>query len=180
MIPTPPSNLELLVNGRSEGTQDVPPYGHVEWRVRHVPGTIEARGYRGGRLVSTSRRETAGSPAAVALRCERRSIGADAEDVAVVAVEIVDARGRVVPTAADEVRFSLRGPARLVGVGNGDPASHESDKGSTRRAFNGACAAILQATRDTGRIRLIADATNLRGAVLEIDALQAAARPYVV
>jgi beta-galactosidase len=120
-----------------------------------------------------------GPPAGIKLRADRASLGADAEDVVAVAVEIVDAQGRVVPTAGHEVRFALSGPARLIGVGNGDPASHESDKEPARRAFNGACMAIVQSTRESGAIRLEASSHNLTPGKLELEATPASPRPFV-
>jgi beta-galactosidase len=71
--------------------------------------------------------ETTGAPAAVRLTSDRPKINADGEDVAMVAVAIVDARGRVVPTASNLVTFDVSPNARILGVGNGDPASHEPD-----------------------------------------------------
>ncbi len=35
--------------------------------------------------------------------------------------------------------FAVTGNGRLIGVGNGDPSSHDADKGTVRRAFNGLC-----------------------------------------
>ncbi|XQA66246.1 beta-galactosidase GalA [Xanthomonas sacchari] len=171
--------VELLVNGVSQGLQQVPAYGHVEWRVRYAPGRIEARGYRDGKQVLTQRRETVGTPAAVRLRCERANLLADAEDVVVVAVEIVDAKGRVVPTASDVVRFAVRGPGRLIGVGNGDPSSHEPDKADQRRAFNGLCMALLQTTRDAGTLTLEATAPGLAPARLALKSVRTRPRPFV-
>ena len=43
-------------------------------------------------------------------------------------VEVLDDHGRIVPTADTLVSFEVHGPARLVGVGNGDPSSHENDR----------------------------------------------------
>ncbi|MEA9657104.1 beta-galactosidase GalA [Xanthomonas campestris] len=162
--------VELLVNGVSQGLQQVPAYGHVEWRVAYAPGAIEARGYRGGKLVLTERRETAGKPAAIRLSCDRNALRADAEDVAVVKVEIVDAQGRLVPNAHHLVHFALHGPARLIGVGNGDPSSHEDDKAPQRKAFNGLCAVLLQTTRSSGDIVLEASAPGMTPGTLRINA----------
>ncbi|KMM74076.1 beta-galactosidase [Xanthomonas sp. NCPPB 1128] len=171
--------VELLVNGVSQGLQQVPAYGHVEWRVRYAPGRIEARGYRGGKQVLTQLRETVGAPAGVRLRCERTTLLADAEDVAVVAVEIVDAQGRIVPTASDAVHFTVHGPGRLIGVGNGDPSSHESDKADHRRAFNGLCMALLQTTRTAGTLTLEATAPGLAPARLALKSVRTKPRPFV-
>ena len=44
-----------------------------------------------------------------------------------VTAAVVDAQGRVVPTANVPLSFSLAGPGRIIGVGNGDPTSHEPD-----------------------------------------------------
>ncbi|MGE5428241.1 MAG: hypothetical protein ACM3O8_10130, partial [Methylococcaceae bacterium] len=43
-------------------------------------------------------------------------------------VKINDAKGLNVPIANDEVTFSIEGPGKIIGVGNGDPASHEPDR----------------------------------------------------
>lgn len=171
--------VELFVNGVGQGLRHVPPHGHVEWRVRYAAGVIEARGYRDGRVVLTQVRQTVGAAAGIRLRTDRPALAADAEDLAVVAVEIVDAQGRAVPTADAAVRFAVEGPGRLLGVGNGDPTSHESDKGDSRQAFNGLCMAIVQASRDPGTIVLRASSPGLVPAALRLPVQAARARPYV-
>jgi beta-galactosidase len=55
-----------------------------------------------------------------------------------------------VPTADNEVTFSVSGTAQIIGVGNGDPSSHEPDKyfhdsAWQRSLFNGKCQVIIQA-----------------------------------
>ncbi len=120
--------VELLLNGKSQGRAKPEPHSHVEWTVPYRPGTLLARGYRGGKVVATDVAETAGPAASVRLVPDRASIRADGEDVSVVTVEVRDARGRIVPNAENEVVFALEGPGRILGVGNGDPGSHEPDR----------------------------------------------------
>jgi beta-galactosidase len=172
-------SIELFVNGRSQGVRKMEPYGHVEWDVTFEPGMIEARGYKDGKLVLTDKRETTGVPAQILLTADRAAIDADGEDVAVVTVATVDAQGRVVPTADNKVSFRLSGPGALVGVGNGDPRSHEADKANERAAFNGLCCAILQAGKQAGEIRLEASSPGLASASVAISAKAAALRPAV-
>ncbi len=169
--------VELFVNGASAGVQDVAKNSHVAWKVPFAPGAIEARASKGGRPTLTARRETAGAPAAVRVTPDRKAIGADAEDLAVVTVEIVDAQGRVVPIADDEVTLAVSGPGRVIGVGNGDPSSHEPDHAAKRRAFNGLCMAIVQSTGDAGPIRVDATAPGLAAGTFTIDATPATPRP---
>jgi len=153
--------VELLLDGRSLGTREVARDSHVMWKVPYAPGRLEARGFRGGTLVLTDVRETTGPSARIVLRPDRTEINADGEDVSVVAVDIVDSEGRIVPTALDEVTFTVSGTGRLLGVGNGDPSSHESDRGPVRRAFNGHCMAIVQSRGEPGVIHLSATASGL-------------------
>lgn len=118
---------ELLLNGKSLGRKPVPRNGHVEWTVPYVPGTLEARGYRGGKLVKSEKVETTDGAAQLVLTADRASIGADGEDVAVLTVSALDGKGRMVPLADNDVALAVAG-GNLIGVGNGDPTSHEPDK----------------------------------------------------
>ncbi|HEU5479608.1 MAG TPA: beta-galactosidase GalA [Candidatus Tumulicola sp.] len=162
--------VELFLNGArvGGGAERVPPNGHAAWHVPFAPGVLEARGYRGGRVVLTARRETAGAPAAVALEADRIRLTADGMDVSVVAARIVDARGRTVPTASNRVTFGVTGPLAVIGVGNGDPSSHESDKDTSRSAFNGLCCAIVQAGTERGPAKVTAAADGLRGSAIDV------------
>ncbi|MEO6993129.1 MAG: beta-galactosidase GalA [Lacunisphaera sp.] len=120
--------VELMLNGRSLGKKAMPVNGHLEWNVIYQPGVLEARGFRDGKVTETVRVETTGQAAQLQLAPDRASIKADGEDVSVVSVKVSDAHGRVVPTADNDVMFSIEGPGRLIGVGNGDPVSHEPDQ----------------------------------------------------
>jgi len=119
---------ELLLNGRSLGRQKMPSFGHLEWQAPYAPGVLTARAYREGRLVASDRVETTQVPQALKLSVERPGLPGAARDIAVVTVSAVDAKGRTVPVAADKVRFELAGSGRILGVGNGDPSSHEPDQ----------------------------------------------------
>jgi len=88
--------------------------------------------------------------------------------VAHITVTIVDAQGRVVPTAANEVELSVAGEAKLIGFDNGDPQSHEDYKAPRRRAFNGLALAIVQSTGKSGRILITATSPGLQSANLTI------------
>jgi beta-galactosidase len=177
-------SVELFLNGAGLGSKRVERDSHAEWKVKYAPGVLEARGSKGGRVVLTSRRETTGAPAGLRLRADRREIAADGEDVSVVASEVLDARGRLVPAAACEVSFKISGPGRLIGVGNGDPSCHEPDKPASpsearRSAFNGLCAAFVQALKRPGDILVEASAAGLEGASVVIRSGAAKARPAV-
>ncbi|MGH7524017.1 MAG: beta-galactosidase GalA [Gemmatimonadales bacterium] len=171
--------VELLVNGRSAGVQSMSRNSHLVWRVPYAPGVIEARGFNGQAQVMTAKRETTGPAAGIVLRPDRPSILANGEDVAVIGVEIVDAAGRVVPTADNPVAFIITGAGHLLGVGNGDPSSHESDKEPSRRAFNGLCSLIAQSDRVAGRMKIEATSPGLTPTVLDLPCTAAELRPAI-
>lgn len=153
--------VELLVNGHSMGTQTVPRLGHLEWKVPYYPGHIEARGRRGGRLL-TERRETTGPARSIRLTADRSLLQADGRDVAMLKAELLDARGRPIPTAMDRLAFTIEGPGAIIGVGNGDPNCLESDKEPRRSLFNGLAQVIVQSSRQAGTIVLHAVADGPR------------------
>jgi len=166
---------ELFLNGHPLGSQNMPRNGHLQWKVPYEPGALTTKGYRGAQVVATDRVETVGTPVAIRLRTERPVLQADGEDVAQIEVEIVDAKGRVVPLAANLVRFTVSGPGQVVGVGNGDPSSHESDKAPERHAFNGRCAVLVGAKTRPGRLVVTATAPGLKAATISLTVNPAAA-----
>ena len=95
------------------------------------------------------------------MTADREGISADGEDVAMFAVEVQDAQGRPVPTADNEVNFRVTGAGKIAGVGNGDPTCHESDPGSSRKAFSGLCMALVQAGKAAGNITVEASSPGL-------------------
>ena len=177
-------SVELFLNGTSMGSKKVERNSHVEWKVKYAAGVLEARGVKNGQVVLTERRETTGASARLGLRPDRQKISADGEDVSVIAVEVLDAQGRQVPVASNEVSFKIIGPGRLIGVGNGDPSCHEPDKPGSptearRSAFNGLCLALVQALKQPGEIRIEASATGLEAASVVIQTEAAKLRPAV-
>ncbi len=163
------ARVELFLNGRSLGAKDMPRYRHAEWDVPYAPGRLEARGYDAqGRLFATDKVETTGAPAALRLTTDRTTLTPDGEDVTMVAVSVVDAQGRVVPTADNEISFALTGAAHIAGVGNGDPSSHEPDKASRRQAFNGHCLVIVGANETPGPVQLTASSPGLKAAAMSL------------
>jgi beta-galactosidase len=176
--------VELFVNGQSQGSQKVPRLGHVEWKVKYEPGFIEARGSKDGKVILTEKRETTGETVAIRLTADRTEIDADGEDVAILKVEALDKEGRAVPTASNYIGFRITGAGTLIGVGNGDPNCQESDKEPHRSLFNGLAQVIVQSTRRPGEIHIEAvkegwDGPELTPARLVINTKAVELRPAV-
>jgi beta-galactosidase len=185
--------VELFLNGRSLGvkSREFPSEGvtgawnnyaepkieattsdmQLVWDVQYEPGELKAVGYdRLGHVSAQEIVRTAGQAASLELSVERPVITSGVRDVASVTVRAVDADGVFVPLAENQVSFDVSGPAKLIGVDNGDPESHASYQGSTRALFNGMALALLQSTPDQGTIRITAHSEGLKDASLEIAA----------
>ncbi|HEY4380702.1 MAG TPA: glycoside hydrolase family 2 TIM barrel-domain containing protein [Acidobacteriaceae bacterium] len=183
--------VELFINGRSVGVRgyEFPRYGmqerygnlaprertlrttadlHLSWDVPYEPGTLKAVGTKDGVAVVTVEVATTGDPAAIRLTADRTAMNADRRDVTHLVVEVVDAQGRVVPLAENEVTFKVEGEGRLIGVDNGDPQSHDSYKVNQRKAFHGLCLAVVQATAKVGSVKIAATSPGLEAAAVSL------------
>jgi beta-galactosidase len=119
--------VELFLNQKSQGRKPMPRNSHLEWNVKYQPGTLLARGFKDGKIVGEDKRETTGKTAGIEFAPSQSSIDADGTSVSVIAVRVNDDKGRLVPNAGNAIDFKLEGPGKIIGVGNGDPSSHESD-----------------------------------------------------
>jgi beta-galactosidase len=135
---------------------------HLSWDVPYIAGTLKAVATKDGKIVDTAEVSTTGEPVAISLLADRDTLVANRRDVTHITVEIRDEQGRAVPTADNEIVFEVLGEARLIGVDNGDPLSHEDYKGNRRKCFNGLCLAIVQATARAGNIKITASSPFLR------------------
>jgi len=155
--------VELFLNGKSLGKQKAVPFKKLIWWLVYKPGKLEARCYKDGKVITKDVVETTSVPAQIVLNSDVSILKADGCDIAVIKVAIKDAKGRVVPTADNLVKFSVEGPGKIIGTGNGNPTSKEPDKASERMAFNGYCLVLVQSDKIAGEIRLRASSETLTG-----------------
>jgi beta-galactosidase len=170
--------VELILNGKSLGKKTMERNGHLEWDETYKPGTLVAKGFVKGKLTVSEKVETTDAPAKIALSADRMQLNADAEDVAVITVQINDKKDRFVPTANNEVTFTLNGPGKIIGVGNGDPAPHDPEQfiGTVsnaapqwkRKTFNGLAQIIVKTSKQAGEITLTANSDGMIPATLKL------------
>lgn len=170
-------SVELVLNGKSLGMKTMQRNSHLEWMVTYEPGKLEAIGWKKGKRLHTMV-QTTGRPVELVMTPYKTTLLADGRDVSVINISVVDENGNEVPDADNRIRFYLEGDAKIIGVGNGDPSSHEPDQcmdGAWQRSlFNGKCQLIVQAGDSAGIIKLEAKAAGLRTAGTDIVAVSAA------
>lgn len=126
--------VELFLNGKSLGVQTKPfdfidssnpniklddpnagiPTGYIYAfpNIAFASGTLKAVATKSGKIVAQQDIETAGEPVAIKLTAHTgpQGLTADGSDVAFIDFEVVDAKGRRVPTDEDRVDFAVTGP----------------------------------------------------------------------
>ena len=163
--------VELLLNGKSLGKKSMPKYKHLQWEVPYEKGTLEAKGYRNGKVEGTAVVKTAGPPAKMLIEPSKSEIMADQQDVVVFDISIVDADNNPCPNADNLLYFNVKGAGNILGVGNGNPGSHESDKIPIRRAFHGKAQVIVEATDKTGNINFKVRSKHLQTQSININSV---------
>ncbi|MBN2233913.1 MAG: DUF4982 domain-containing protein [Opitutales bacterium] len=121
-------HVELFLNGESLGLQSMSENGHLFWMVPYHPGSLVAKGITASGETLVSKVETTGFPHSVFMSPESLPMENGKRYLSVVKVGIRDEQGRLVPDASSLIRFKLEGVGRILGVGNGNPSSHEADQ----------------------------------------------------
>ena len=170
--------VEVFVNGKKMGRQFMPKNGHLEWKVVYQPGHVKAVGYKNGKKILVKKVETTGDASAIVLSADRTAIASDNRDVAVCRVELQDKKGRFVPTACHDLKLTVSGPVRILGVGNGDPAYQASERPVDSEArtyqvksFNGLAQVLLQSTREAGTATLTVEGEGLKTTSFSINVM---------
>lgn len=174
-------NVELFLNGKSLGKKDMPANKHLQWSVNYEAGTLEAIGYRKGKKL-VAKVETTDEPNTVVVSPSKTTMLADGRDAVVLNISVIDKQNREVPDANNLIHFSVTGDAKIIGVGNGDPSSHEQDKfddtSAQRYLFNGHCQVILQSGTNVSMIHFEAKGEKLYSAATDIHSIQPTATPH--
>lgn len=136
------TQAELFLNGKSLGKKDVDKYDMCEWEVTYTPGALSMTGYIDEKPVCTDEIKTSGAPIKIELNASQDFLYSDSGDAAAINVSVTDADKIPCLTAQNIISFEIDG-GKILGVGNGNPNSHESDKSDKRSLFNGLCQAII-------------------------------------
>ena len=173
--------VELLLNGKSLGTKQNPvndpkSRNQLRWNnVEYQPGRLVAIARTNGREVARHQIETTTEAVKLKASADNDAWQADGMDLQHVTITAVDKKGRIVQTTNEEVIFTIKGEAQIVGVINGDINSDEltiSTQGigiaGTRRLFNGNCTVILRSTRQAGTVSLSASAPGMKPVELKL------------
>ncbi|WP_221284719.1 beta galactosidase jelly roll domain-containing protein [Mucilaginibacter sp. SP1R1] len=111
---------------------------------------------------------------------DRKTLANDGWDAMPITIQVLDSKGRPVPTANIPVDFEISGGGRIIGLGNGDPNSHEAEKGNRRSLFNGLAQLIVQSNEgEHAPIKLVAKSAGMKDATILIPLHAVTPRTFV-
>ncbi|PTQ97894.1 beta-galactosidase [Mucilaginibacter yixingensis] len=162
--------VELFLNNKSVGIKQIKdfPKNKILWELNYEPGTIKAIARKNGKPIATDEIKTAGKAHHIVLKTDSTRMRADGLDLSYITVNIVDQNGILVPDAANDIQFDVKGAATIAGVANSNRLSDELFVASHRKAYEGKCLLVLRSGRATGKVQVKATATGLKGDVLNI------------
>lgn len=169
--------VELLVNGRSIGTQKNITSGNsrkrnaVTWAaVPYEDGTVTAIARKGGKEVARHRLETTGPAVALKLIAEEPdSFRAGGMDIQYVRAIAVDKKGRQVYDAKGEVSFTAKGNATVLAVDNSNQYTDEVFNTGHIALNEGECLVILRSTAEAGKVTLKAECDGMKSATVKLN-----------
>ena len=151
--------VELLLNGVSLGRRQNPSdpkkRNRIAWRdIGYKSGKLVAIAYKNGKAIARHQLETTGKAVKLIAEADNANWKADGEDLQHIRLTAVDAKGRRVLTASDELNFSVDGDASIVAVTNGDIESDELNVATHRHLWQGAAMVILRAGTSPSHVTL--------------------------
>jgi beta-galactosidase len=163
--------VELLINGRSQGFQypDESNFHSVTFKNILVErGTISTIAERNIDKI-TSQIILAAEPAKVILTSSNRKIGADRSSESIITADIVDSQGNHVYGANNIIKWTVTGPATLVG-----PSIYESDINKQHQMegvwyMDMPVSNVIRSTGRPGKIRITVSASGLASGSIDIE-----------
>jgi beta-galactosidase len=165
-------SVELFVNEKSAGVNSQPASGFLFAfpDVEFAPGNLKAVGRNGGKTAAQQELTTAGPPAQIKLTPILGPQGwqADGADVAMIDVEVLDAKGARCPTDDGRIDFTITG----LGVWRGGYNSGKTD--STNNLYLntelGINRVFVRSTMTAGTVTLTANRSGLKPAQVTLAA----------
>jgi len=161
-------SVELFLNGKSLGEQEMGDKMDLVWQVPYQSGVLLAKGKKDGKVVCIKEIKTAGAPVKIQLLADRKTITADGKDVVHIEVNVQDKDNNFVPNASNRINFKVEGEATIIAVDNGDPLNEEAFDSPTRKAFNGKCLVILKSEKMKGEFTLYAESEGLEDTAIVV------------
>ena len=141
------------------------------YEIPYEPGELKAVGYTQGNEAGQDILVTAGRPAILKARADRRVLKADVADLSYITVNLADEEGRLNLWAEKEITVSVEGAGTLQGFGSADPATENRYDNTTWKTYDGYLLAAIRSGKEAGKIKVTftADGCEAAEVMLTVD-----------
>ena len=142
--------------------------------VPYEEGTLEVKAYEADgvtEITDTEGRSVVKSttaPTQLEAVADRTTITADGDDLSYITITVKDAQGNPVNTDEVNVKLSITGEGKIIGVDNGRQADHTSYQSLSRNTGAGKLVAVVQSTDKAGSFTVTAQAEGLESASVTV------------
>ncbi len=156
---------ELFVNGVSQGKKCKNPKSdnsverfRLMWEnVTYQPGELKVVAYKNG--VRLAEKTIATTTAPVKVKITKDNTLKEKADYYFFELSVTDQAGRECPTAANVIKISLKGDAKIAGIDNGNPQNFQSFRSESIPLFNGKAMVIIHS--ESGKFEITATSEGL-------------------
>lgn len=146
----------LMLNGKQVGetAEHNDETGVIKWSIPYSAGKLTVEGCdKQGDKIADYTIQTSGLPYALRVTADKQQLTA-AESVAHLLLEVVDENGVAVKLADNNITCSVEGPARLLGLENGDLTDMSEHRDNRQRVYMGKLLAYVQPTGGSGEVKV--------------------------
>jgi len=123
------------------------------WEIDYEPGVLSVVGYNAGKEAATCLLKTSGQPDAIVCKSDVQVLNVKG-DIAQIILTLVDKNGSPVFLSDNEINCKISGPARLLGMENGNMADMVSHKTNKLRVFHGRLIAYVEIMNGKGPVEV--------------------------
>ena len=164
-------SAELFLNGKPLGEQKMSAENQLVWMVPYQKGELKMIAKNNRNEIVQKKFTTAGKANGVHLKIDKKII-ANRTAVVHVEVAIVDNNEIMLPDADNLVSCEITGPAKIIGVENGDILDLSPHKVNCRKTFKGKCLLLVKAADQPGTIEIKATSNGLKSGQVKIQSKQ--------
>lgn len=167
------SEVELFVNGRSEGRQKIDHEKGMDlfglWNVTYEKGSIKVQGYdEKGNVVAEEAKHSFEDPYRILLVPEEFNGICRIGNMYFFDIMTEDKNGILVENARNVISVKVEGDAEFVSLDNGDATDYDQYVSNVRRLFGNRLMAMVRAKDETSDFKVTVFSKGLKGAECKI------------
>jgi hypothetical protein len=146
---------KLFLNGQQQGEEKAydDNSGIISWDIPYHSGKLEVVGYNNRQEACRYAIQSSERPFALTASADNTILSKE-KDLAHVVIQVVDEKGVPVMLADDEVKCTIEGPAKLLGLEAGNNSDMGNYRDNVQRVFHGRLLAYIQTTGEAGNVKI--------------------------